>query len=175
MKFTLYRGKVRGMNSSEVLWTCLHSCEWWRVCCEAVVFFCHRWFTNLRNGHHLTVYRLRHVHLWTPPHFPQRRAETRSSIKIIQSHFLWHLQRVQDTALSRCWDTTITRGCCIAIASVTNSYLDGWEIGEDKDVGCREPGEKWKEKLTVYPGNSKSPNPASLTAVVKSALCVTDT
>lgn len=43
-----------------------------------------------------------------------------------------------------------------------------------KDVGCTEPGEKRKEKLTAYPGNSKSPNPASLTAVEKSALYVID-
>lgn len=45
------------------------------------MFFCHRGFTDLRNGHHLEVYRLCHVHLWTLPPFPQSRAEACSSIR----------------------------------------------------------------------------------------------
>lgn len=40
-----------------------------------------------------------------------------------------------------------------------------------KDVGCTEPGKKRKEKLTAYPGNSKSPNSFSYCSCKECSVC----
>lgn len=59
--------------------------------------------------------------------------------------------------------------------SCQHLLLDGWEMRKDRKMLVVESlVKRGRQKEAVYPGNSKNPNPASVTAVVKSALDMID-